>query len=91
MVTRILGTDLTIADVEVQASVSEDLVRVAEKIGMAPGRKVKLTEDQLSQFTGAVNGHPVRVSAGGSSFNTLLTLAKLRGGRARGIRAVAPQ
>ena len=77
--TRILSSDLLIADVIAPLDGNKQLWELADKYRMQPGNKLVLTEEQFKEFSTALKGVEVTVTPGGSSANMLSTLGKLLG------------
>jgi len=77
--TRILSSDLLIADVIVPLDGNPHLLELADKYRMKPGNKQLLNDEQMKEFSAALEGVAVTVTPGGSSANMLSTLGKLLG------------
>lgn len=78
--TRILSSDLLIADVITSYAGNDMLQALVKKYGMQPGGKIALDKAQFEAFSAALIGFPVTIVPGGSSANMLVTLRKLLGG-----------
>lgn len=77
--TRILSSDLLIADVITPFAGNAALQALVQKYGMQPGGKIPLDKPQFEEFSAALIGFPVTIVPGGSSANMLVTLRKLLG------------
>lgn len=77
--TRILSSDILIADVITPLSGNLALLNLVEKYHLKPGGKTAITLSQFDEFSQAVEGATVAIAPGGSSANTLVTLKKLMG------------
>lgn len=75
--TRILSSDILIADVITPLEGNKKLEELVRKYDLKPGGKTALTKEQFDEFSRAVRGHPIHIEPGGSSANTLTTLGKL--------------
>ena len=77
--TRILSTDLLIADVIAQVSASDALGELAQTLAMKRGNKRSLTDEEAAQLAAAVSGVEVALAPGGSSANMLYCVSQLLG------------
>lgn len=75
--TRILSSDLLIADVIVSVSATQELRALVEHMQLRAGGKYTIDESQLKAFESALRSVPEVVAPGGSSANLLTTLSKL--------------
>jgi sugar/nucleoside kinase (ribokinase family) len=75
--TRILTSDLLIADIIAPVEGHPALLALVEKYALQPGSKVTLDDEQLKEFMNVFRDVPHVMAAGGSSANMLTTLAKL--------------
>jgi len=75
--TRILSSDILIADVITRLDGNRKLQELVEKYDLKPGGKTAINLAQFDEFSRAVAGFPVTITPGGSSANTLVTLKKL--------------
>lgn len=78
--TRILSSDLLIADVITPLAGNAALAALADKYRLQPGGKIALTREQFDEFSAAIEGFPITITPGGSSANVLTTLSRLLGG-----------
>lgn len=77
--TRILSSDLLIADVLAPVAGNARVMELTEKYDMRPGAKIAITDEQVREFHQALEGVEVTVTPGGSSANMLTTLCRLLG------------
>lgn len=77
--TRILSSDILVADMIVSLEGNEKLQALVEKyqITTAGSGKKALSKEQFDEISRAVEGHPITIQPGGSSANVLTTLSKL--------------
>ncbi|MBY0408468.1 MAG: hypothetical protein K2Q01_12320, partial [Rickettsiales bacterium] len=79
--TRILTSDLLIADIIAPIAGNPGLQLLVDAHKLKPGGKVKLTDEQAQSFADAFAQVEYAVVPGGSSANMLTTLSKLMKGQ----------
>lgn len=77
--TRILSTDLLIADVIAPVAAHESLSALAQEFGMQRGNKRSLTDAEAARFADAFKQVEVGLAPGGSSANVLSCISQLLG------------
>ena len=75
--TRILSSDILIADVVVSASNQPDLQELIQLFSLRPGGKKAINNAQHQRFGEAISHRFCHIFPGGSSANVLVTLARL--------------